>query len=353
MIISVFLFTFCNSQENSEVKINENIFERYYPFDNYYVDLDNLTKIEDSVFLKNFKTESIYNFRFYAPRDFSNTFYQNVEYKGKIFTLQDNILEISDTNSGQKIEIKPFPIDYEIDNIVGKHFLVAISSGVIELLRLSGDSGYLMRKIDEKGNIIFEIQFAHTKTIIEGNIHHSYPYLYYTTCTNDFMVFVSYDDNIPKTLMVSLKDGKITEFDKTFNGVLRTDNEDNIPGFIKISDDYKSFETIILNNSWKYDKLDGWGNSAETLIIDNVLYISFFHSIATGSSLYAFDLTNGDLFWKAEVDQMNVGHSQYSNVVYLSSFNNKIIMEGNEAFGSYLQIFDCKTGEKLFSTLTN
>jgi len=338
----------CKTQTNMET---ENSFIKYYPFDNIYFDLDSLTFIETDVLLaKNFKTESQYSFKFYAPSEWQDNFYQSVTYKNKVFTLVENHIEIKDSSTKEMINITTNTENIGYDNVVGKHFLVATKTGVIEVQKLEGENGYRIFKIDEQGNIILKINFEHTSIVKKGNTYHHYPYLYYFTCTNEFMVFTSYDQNIPKTVLVNLLSGEITEFNKTFSGVIRTDNEDNISGFIEIFENNKGFETTILNHKWKNNDLELWSNRAETVLIDDVLYISFYHNISTGSSLYAFDINSGELLWQAEVNQLLVGHSEYYNTVNLSAYKDKIIMEGIEAYGHFFQIFDSKTGNRVFSS---
>jgi outer membrane protein assembly factor BamB len=85
-------------------------------------------------------------------------------------------------------------------------------------------------------------------------------------------------------------------------------------------------------------------------MLGETLYVSFYHGIATGSSLYAFTRSTGKLLWQADVKQLNVSHSEYYNTVLLSNWKNYIILEGIEAEGHYVQIFNKDTGERLFST---
>ncbi len=101
-------------------------------------------------------------------------------------------------------------------------------------------------------------------------------------------------------------------------------------------------------DSTKYEFEIKNGNPACDLILkNNLLYIANYHPIATGSSLHCFDLNSRKMKWTADVKQIMASHSQYSNKVILSMYKNKIIMEGDEAYGDYVQIFDAETGKRL------
>ena len=87
--------------------------------------------------------------------------------------------------------------------------------------------------------------------------------------------------------------------------------------------------------------------SCNFLLKDSLLYIANYHPIATGSALHCFDIKAGKLKWTADVLQINASHSEYSNEVTLSLYKDKLLMEGDETNGDYLQIFDCQTGKRI------
>jgi hypothetical protein len=174
--------------------------------------------------------------------------------------------------------------------------------------------------------------------------------LYYFGCTPDYLIFTSNNRDYPKTVTVELQQGKVTTYDFSIAGIIRDEDESNVPGFITINRDESKFTTLLLNLSWK-GSLPGNGyNKAEILMKGEVLYVSFYHGIATGSSLYAFNLGTGEKLWQADVKQLNVSHSEYYNTVRLSSWKDYIILEGIEAEGHYVQIFKADSGERVFST---
>jgi hypothetical protein len=327
-----------------------NLLEKYYPFNGYYIDLENLKELEvDILPASDFKKVSIYSFRFYAPRNWIDNFYKSVTYKNNIFSIKkDNSIEIFDNVLKKHITFINQNNSFSFDNTVGNHFLFATKTGVVEVKKINNPNNYIITKYNEKGNKIFETEFEHTYIKIEGNVHTSNPYLTYLTCTNDYIIFNSYNRTIPKTISVNLLTGEKIVYRTNFVAVIRTDNEDNIHGFLEIKDN--GFKCTIINNIWRDNIKNFYSNSAETLVKDSILVISFYHKISTGSSLFAYNWHTGKLLWQADVKQLNISHSEYYNIIYLSLYKNKIIMEGIEAEGKYVQIFDLLTGKRLFST---
>jgi len=340
----------CSSQIEKQME-NPNL--KYYPFNGYYIDLETLQRIEiDGMLSTNYKSLSDYSFRFYAPLEWMNNFYKEVTFHSCRFKIENDLsILITDLNTSKSIAIKNPDLNIAVENVSGSHFLITTTSGVIEIKRLEGKNGYRVRNYDEFGNCKYSLHAEHTAIEVKGNTNYHKPYLTYYTCTNKMLIFKSYNREFQKTVQVNLVDGKITNYVFSINGVIRTDNEVNIPGFICIDEENKSFRTIILNHSWIAKPRDFWANTAETVLIGEVLYVAFYYGIATGSALYAFDINSGKEIWKAEVKQLNVDHSEYYNTVYLSAYKSRIIMEGIEAEGKYLQIFDSKTGERLYSSI--
>jgi len=136
----------------------------------------------------------------------------------------------------------------------------------------------------------------------------------------------------------------IIEYDKTANGLILDNDEKNLAGFVTQDEDH--FTVQMIDNT-KYEFEIKYGNPACDFILkDNLLYIANYHPISTGSSLHCFDLKTGKMKWTADVKQIMADHSEYSNKVTLSMYKNKIIMEGNESYGDYVQIFDAETGKR-------
>lgn len=108
------------------------------------------------------------------------------------------------------------------------------------------------------------------------------------------------------------------------------------------------------NKIWAFtNKMSISANCANVVSDKNLLYIVTFNLISTGSDLVCLDKLTGKLIWKADVKQLLVGHSKYSNEVFITKYENSIIIAGDEAGGSYLQFFNARTGENVFTKMKN
>jgi outer membrane protein assembly factor BamB len=326
--------------------------ETLYPFEGKYIDLEVLILVQPvAKYSSNFKTLSKYAFRFNAPDDWLNNFSKEATFKGASFKIEKDgslVYKTATAESYQKIDA--LPKGAVLDNVVGNEMLLTVKDGVIRLSRLQEGNTYQLKKYDASGTALFEANIQHTDVVVEGNTNYSHPYLYYFGCTPDYLIFTSNNRDYPKTVTVELQQGKVTTYDFSIAGIIRDEDESNVPGFITINRDESKFTTLLLNLSWK-GSLPGNGyNKAEILMKGEVLYVSFYHGIATGSSLYAFNLGTGEKLWQADVKQLNVSHSEYYNTVRLSSWKDYIILEGIEAEGHYVQIFKADSGERVFST---
>ncbi|HMT12234.1 MAG TPA: hypothetical protein PKA39_11510, partial [Ignavibacteria bacterium] len=111
----------------------------------------------------------------------------------------------------------------------------------------------------------------------------------------------------------------------------------------KLSDD------ILWKYNYNYNVV--YASSVTALIHGDKLILALYHSISTGSDLLALDINTGKILWHANVDQVNASHSEYYNTVNLYAYKDKVLMEGIESYGKYLQVFDIKTGSTLYSDL--
>ena len=94
-----------------------------------------------------------------------------------------------------------------------------------------------------------------------------------------------------------------------------------------------------------------FNDAARTILTDSLLIIATFDRISSGSNVNAYNAQTGKLLWQGEVKQLQVAHSEYYNAVFLTLFEDKLILEGNEAGGSYLQVLDLKSGKNLFALM--
>ncbi len=342
IILSLLLIFSAKAQQTQKA-------ESLYPFQNYYINLDKLAVIAvDIIPSKNFKTESKYACRFQAPVWFK-TFPAKVVYEDRTFSINEK--EEIEINSIKTSSVKTIPNkdeDIKTENVSGGNFLFVSDAGVVNVKRLWGNFGYAVRIYDAEGNEIRNFSFEHTKYVYKENVNYAYPYLNFLTYTPICGVFTSYDDNYKKTLIINLIDGKTKEISMHINGIIRAEDEKNINGYITMDNDKKVVTAYLNDSKFNLEASNYYYSDAETIVKDSVIFVATYSKLATGSSLTAHSIKSGKLLWEADVKQFNADHSEYYNNVILSIYGDKIIMEGTEAFGSYLQIFDINNGKRLF-----
>jgi len=330
---------------NAQRDNNENL----YSYKDYFINLDNLQVIQSQEnFSNTFKISGIYSGRFNIPFWFES-YPKEVIYKNKFFQLsEDNIVKIIDLDTKEEKILKNMEDGIDLDFTSGNSFLLSTSNGVLQIKKLISEYGFIIYKYDENGHILFNLNLEHTDIIVEGNIHHSYPYLAYLMNTDDYIVFSSYDRNYDLTYLIDLNNGEFKSYDYTVSGVIRAEDENTIIGFVVINEE--NIRVDLFSYEWTTFLNNNYSNAVQTLVKDNILVIADYNTIATGSNLSAYDLNTGNFLWEADVNQLNVGHSKYYNTVILSLYEDKVIMEGIEAYGSYIQIFDINNGERLFTS---
>jgi outer membrane protein assembly factor BamB len=121
-------------------------------------------------------------------------------------------------------------------------------------------------------------------------------------------------------------------------------------GLIGYDEDAKKLTLELPNKTWQIDNPMG-NDAAKTVLKDSILYIAMYPVISDGSDVDAYNKNTGKLLWTGDVKHMQVAHSEYYNTVYLTLFHDKLILEGVEAGGQYLQVLDAKTGKRLFEAM--
>jgi len=348
-IILIFIITFFGfSQIDAQIE-NHSEYENLYSFKDNYINLDNYQIIYTDVLLSyTFKNISQYSSRFEIPLWF-DSYIGEVVYNNKYFLInEDNSICITDLTTGEERTIENMERGIDLDNVSLNNFLISTSNGVLHIKRLEREYGYVIYKYDENGHILFYVYLEHTDIVVEGNSHYSHPYLSYLMHTDDYMVFTSYNRDYEITYLINLNNGEIKSFDFIANGVIRDEDERTIIGFVIFDEEDQSIKVNLITHEWTANMNNNFHDVAQTLIKDNILVIADYCNIATGSNLYAYDLNTGKFLWQADVEQLNVGHSEYYNTVILSLYENKVIMEGIEAYGRYLQVFDINDGSRLY-----
>ena len=81
------------------------------------------------------------------------------------------------------------------------------------------------------------------------------------------------------------------------------------------------------------------------------LALALYNPIATGTQLVVLDAATGTLAWTANVDQLMISHSKYSNQVELRTTSMGLLLLGHESMQDFAQRFDPATGVRAASVL--
>jgi len=284
----------------------------------------------------------------------NNYFYSQIAlYKDNLFlTTPNNGLKIVSMKTKEEkiLENEEKNIKQDIN---GRNFLFAINNGVIYIKDLDCKKGIFVYKYDENGNVLFKTPVEHTDIEVKGDINYCHRYLNYFTHTDNNLIFTTnvFEKPYNTTRIVDLKTGKVTEAELIVSGIL-TDDGGNLTGLMSL-DDEKNVLTLYDSSGgvkkWDYEfPSDIYSESTSPLLYGNILVVSYYCRISTGSELMALNAETGELLWDAEVVQLMVPHSKYYNSVFLSRYGEKLVMRGCESGGTYVQVFDVNTGKRLF-----
>lgn len=296
---------------------------------------------------------------FYDLNYNSRMMYWNIVYlNGKKFSLDSKTHLTSEYDTyGNFIMTIPSNESATERDINGRDMLLKGSNTVVHVQDLNGEGGYVITAYDENGKKLWNTKTAHTEIEAKGDTRYYKRFLNFYECNSKYLIFTNnwfYKEN-PKTVIVNLSSGETTELPILASGVL-FDKEDNLSGLLHYDEKENIvtfFKGISSEPVWEYHyqyrQVSPY--SITGLLKDNILVIALYYPISTGSDLVALDINTGSLKWHAQVDRVNASHSKYYNHVNLFSYKDKILMEGIESYGRYLQVFDVNTGRKLFSEI--
>jgi hypothetical protein len=91
------------------------------------------------------------------------------------------------------------------------------------------------------------------------------------------------------------------------------------------------------------------GDGAEVLVDGDRLIVLLYQQISCGTSLLAFDRATGAIVWKADVDQIMVGHSKYLHSASIALRGRNVVLTDLQSGGCSLQLFDRVTGARRLS----
>jgi len=321
-----------------------------YPFQAYYIDLDNLNAVLiDGIPAIDFKNCSKYSHRFNTKKASDSitigkkTFQLNINSRQKTYHLE--ILE-----GTRLIKSIPLPVASPLPNMYEySGTLNAYGNDVILVLEDQYTTHYTICKYNQEGKLLLKTQIEHTfVTHSEPNNDYHQRYLYFNNITPNQMIFSSGTDlsEKNKTVILSLKDFSTVTYDKSSCGIILDEQDKELSGFISKDSKYHYVMNMMDGKKILLD-VQSSAPVFETILHENLLYFAKYNPRSTGSNLYCFDVKAGKMLWIADVKQPKVVHSQYLNKVTLSMYKNIIIMEGNEAAGNYVQFFDAASGKRL------
>lgn len=239
-------------------------------------------------------------------------------------------------------------IGIKADNIAGNLALFPVAGGVVRLVRLEGRHGYVLRRYDAGGSPQGSFRLAHTRYTTKGNVTTSSPHLYYFAHTEHEVVFSSLGRRDGETVILRLADGGERRLPYAIAGLVIGARNRRLAGWAHQDETGQKLSVEVGERKFTIED-EGRGDAVRAIMDENIIYLAHYHNIATGCRLSAYDIMTGKAVWRADVQQMMVGHSEYYNLVYLSLVAGRLVLEANEAAGAYLQIFDPKTGARLFA----
>lgn len=272
-----------------------------------------------------------------------------VEVQDQIWTLGKSREIVIRDKAGKTLRTIADPdIATKADNISGNLALFAVAGGVVRLVRLEGRHGYVLRRYDAQGSPQGSFRLAHTRYTTKGNVTTSDPHLYYFAHTDHEVVFSSLGQRAGETVILGLADGGERRLPYAIAGLVIGARDRRLAGWAHPDETGQKLSVEVGERKFTIED-EGRGDAVRAIIDENIIYLAHYHNIATGCRLSAYDIRTGKSVWRADVKQLNVGHSEYYNLVYLSLLAGRLVLEANEAAGAYLQIFDPKTGARLFA----
>lgn len=317
---------------------------RYYSFEGKFYDLETLKQVPAGPNPADFKNCSTYGYQFQSPLN------DTVIYMGKTFFVGRKTYQLFIQENGKQVAVK-MPVADPLPEVHEYYFtLLTVSDGVVVIMEDYYGTGFTILKYDENGKELARTGFEHTfVTHPEPSTNYMHRYLYLGHTTPTQLIFTSHMafGEKDKTIVVELSDLSKKAYDYKIAGIVSDESQQKAKGFVVNKGDGKF--TVKFPETGKEINFNiGYGDGACTVILKNKkLIVANYHPISTGSSLQCFDAGTGNMIWKADVVQVNASHSEYYNTVYLSLYKNKIVMEGHEAYGKYLQLFDLDTGKRL------
>ncbi len=324
----------------------EESYQHWYPFDGKILDLKTLQYTSTNHELPaSFKTNSPYAVRY------KGLAVDKLAYQGMLFEIiEDNSILLKNLETKA---VTPLPNKEKGLPMQGRSLLLEAIDGVICIKPLKADNGYIVYKYDKTGKELFGVQITHSEFVQHNELTYHLPYLGYVTHTASNVVFASYVNRIPKTVVLNTIDGSLSQFDFSAVGIIRDAEMDmDVHGFVQLDKTNGSIQVTYISDNFEF-KNPSFKNIThiETLIIENTLVLAVYNGRSPEVHLMAIDLSTQSLKWEADVAPFGANAtSAYFNAVWLGAYEGKIILEGYESKGKHLQIFDGSNGKRLWKS---
>ena len=326
----------------AQEKVNEHL----YPFNQRYFNLKTLEyEASSEEKAHSFKTDSKYAVRY------KRLAIDKIAYKGMLFeALEDNGLLLKNLTTKAAT---PLPNHEKDIPRQGLSYLLEVTGGIVHIKPLKADNGFMVYKYDENGSQAYGVQIRHSEFVQKGAFSYHLPYLGYKMHTANTIVFSSYVDRIKETVTLSTLDGSSSKFDFSSIGVIRDEAMDmDIHGFVQLDQEKNALLITYISDNFSIER-PYFANCthAETLIKGNSLIIAVYDGRGPNAQLLAVDLTSKEIKWEAEVARFGgTADKAYFNTIWLGEYEGKILLEGYEPKGKYLQIFDSSNGKRLWKS---
>lgn len=323
---------------------------RFYLFEKTFYDLDSLQPLVTAVLPKtHFKECSKFRHRFASPGiwSFEEKAKDTLHWNGSVFSVNEK-QQLVITKGKEVKTISLFEGAPGNSNTWPGHLFAKTDNGIVVMID-DQDRNYIFAKYDAGGKEIFKTIVEHTAVtyVKKDNTNYYEPYLMYLAMTPHEMIFTSNPFTKKEiTVVVDLDSGAKKEYPFITGGIIRDETETRLAGFTQDRDEELTIHLLNPEKTFRVKKTK-WYESSNTVLCDDHLVIACYPRIATGSALMCVNTATGKTEWNADVLQENTAHSEYYNTVTLSLYKNKVIMQGDEANGSYLQFFDLVSGKRL------
>jgi len=343
IILSSVIFSY-QVQEKKRIKTEI----MFYEFKDSLIDLETFEKVAKKKEYKTIQTHSIYKYRFQKPQKEVILF----QSQGMIF-FEKEVLYL-EKNNDKKVLIEKAKEEYSYNTFTEDSYLLNLKDGeeVIFVHNLTYKNA--IYKFNQTREIIWQTEIPYTQieefpadendtytTIYEG--------FFYLGYNENYLILT----NPYETLWINLLNGEKFSLDNQVLGIVWSADEKELAGFIREINDAFVFSTlpIIKHIPLSYedkDKVVKVLKISEKVDYPNLLYVMY-HPITSGAIVAGdFGKTDMDKNWQVNIDFF-IGDSMYSNEIFLSRYENKIIIHhGINSSSEYIKILDIKTGDTLY-----